>query len=50
VLELAPATRELALRIGPNWSGIAAFLGSGVAMVVGTLLKPGQKTAKEAKA
>ncbi|HOD49232.1 MAG TPA: sodium:solute symporter family protein [Candidatus Hydrogenedentes bacterium] len=50
VLELTPATRELALRIGPNWSGIAAFLGSGVAMVVGTLLKPGQKTAKEAKA
>ena len=40
VLELAPATREIALSIGPNWSGIAAFVGSAVAMVVGSLLKP----------
>lgn len=46
-LELVPATREFALRIGPNWSGIAAFTGSAIAMVVGSLLKPAHLAAKE---
>ncbi|MCC6490028.1 MAG: sodium:solute symporter family protein [Candidatus Hydrogenedentes bacterium] len=47
VLELAPGTREFALRIGPNWSGIAAFVGSAAAMVAGSLLKPAQLATKE---
>ncbi len=40
VLQLVPATIELAKTIGPNRSGIAAFAGSAAAMVVGSLLKP----------
>ena len=37
--ELLPATQELAERIGPYISGIAAFVGAAVAMVVGSYLK-----------
>ncbi len=40
ILQLVPATTELAKTIGPNRSGIAAFAGSAAAMVVGSLLKP----------
>jgi SSS family solute:Na+ symporter len=39
-MEQIPATTELAKAIGPNWSGIATFIMSGVAMVVGSYLKP----------
>ncbi len=39
-MEQISATKGLAAWIGPNWSGIAAFAGSAVAMVVGSLLKP----------
>ena len=45
VLELVPATHEFTVMIGPNWSGIAAFAGSAVAMVAGSLLKPVRETA-----
>ena len=38
-LELIPATHELAVWIGPNFAGIAAFVGSATAMIVGSLLK-----------
>lgn len=47
VLELIPATREFAVGIGPNWSGIAAFAGSALAMVAGSLLKPVGRIRKE---
>lgn len=48
VLEQTPATRELAARIGPNYSGIAAFVGAALAMTIGSLLKP--QTASTAQA
>jgi SSS family solute:Na+ symporter len=38
--EQLPQTRELALRIGAERSGIAAFVGAALAMVIGSLLKP----------
>ncbi len=40
VLELLPATKELAKAIGPSWSGLASFAAAAAAMVVGSLLKP----------
>jgi SSS family solute:Na+ symporter len=40
ILKELPATRPLALSIGPYTSGIAAYVGAAVAMVVGSLLKP----------
>jgi SSS family solute:Na+ symporter len=40
IMEQLPATAELAKKIGPYYSGIAAYVGSGLAMVVGSLLKP----------
>lgn len=40
VMEQVPATAEIAKWIGPNWSGTATFVLSGLAMVVGSLLKP----------
>jgi SSS family solute:Na+ symporter len=40
VSDLAPSTHDIAVAIGPNWVGIAAFVGSALAMVVGSLLKP----------
>jgi len=40
VMEQVPATQEMAAWIGPNWSGIATFVLSGLAMVIGSLLKP----------
>jgi SSS family solute:Na+ symporter len=43
VCEQIPATRELALRIGAERSGIAAFVGAGVAMVVGSYVKPNRR-------
>jgi SSS family solute:Na+ symporter len=44
-LQQVPATAELATAIGPNRSGIAAFVGTALAMVVGSLLKPQRKEA-----
>jgi solute:Na+ symporter, SSS family len=43
VLEQIPATVQLAKDIGPYYSGIAAYIFSGLAMVIGSLLKPGAK-------
>lgn len=40
VLEKVPATASWAKWIGPHYSGIAAFLGAGLAMVIGSWLKP----------
>jgi SSS family solute:Na+ symporter len=40
VFEQFPATAALARQVGPYYSGIAAYLLSGLAMVVGTLVKP----------
>jgi SSS family solute:Na+ symporter len=43
VLEQLPSTVELAKQIGPYYSGIAAYVLSGLAMVIGSLLKPQPK-------
>jgi len=40
VMEQVPATAGLAKSIGPYYSGIATYLLSGAAMVLGSLLKP----------
>jgi SSS family solute:Na+ symporter len=40
VMEQLPSTADLAKSIGPYHSGIAAYVLSGVAMVVGSLMKP----------
>jgi solute:Na+ symporter, SSS family len=40
VMEQVPSTAALAKSIGPYYSGIATYLLSGAAMVVGSLLKP----------
>lgn len=39
VLQQVPATADLVNRIGPYYSGIAAYLGAATAMVVGSILK-----------
>ena len=40
VIQQVPSTAEMAKRIGPYYSGIAAYLAAGTAMIVGSLLKP----------
>jgi SSS family solute:Na+ symporter len=40
VCQQVPATQGIAAKIGPYYSGIAAYIASGGAMVVGSLLKP----------
>jgi SSS family solute:Na+ symporter len=40
IMEQVPSTAALAKQIGPYYSGIAAYVGSALAMVVGSLLKP----------
>ncbi|MCC6795274.1 MAG: sodium:solute symporter family protein [Candidatus Hydrogenedentes bacterium] len=40
VMEQLPATAGFAKAIGPNWSGIATFIATALAMVVGSYLKP----------
>lgn len=40
VMEQLPQTEHLAAQIGPYWSGVATYLAAGVAMIVGSLLKP----------
>ncbi len=46
VCEQLDDTRDWAQWIGPNYSGIAAFVGSGAAMVIGSLLKPANVTSE----
>jgi SSS family solute:Na+ symporter len=41
VMQQIPATKETAEKIGPYFSGIAAFAATTAAMVIGSLLKPG---------
>jgi SSS family solute:Na+ symporter len=43
VIEQLPSTAKLASRIGPYYSGIAAYVGSALAMIIGSLLKPQRK-------
>jgi SSS family solute:Na+ symporter len=43
VMEQLDATAEVARRIGPYYSGIAAYAGSALAMIAGSLLKPQPK-------
>ena len=46
VLEQVPATADFAKgKIGPYYSGIAAYVAAALAMVVGSLLKPSRKEA-----
>ena len=40
IFEQVPATKSLAGKIGPYYSGIATYLLVGAAMVIGSLLKP----------
>jgi len=40
VMEQVPSTASLAKSIGPYYSGIATYLLSGAAMIIGSLLKP----------
>jgi solute:Na+ symporter, SSS family len=46
VMEQLDSTAQLAKDIGPYYSGIAAYIFSGLGMVVGSLLKPGEKGAE----
>ncbi len=46
VLEQLDSTAQLAKDIGPYYSGIAAYIFSGLAMVIGSLLKPGAREAE----
>jgi len=45
VMQQVPATRALAEKIGPYFSGIAAYVVTALAMVIGSLLKPQKKGA-----
>jgi SSS family solute:Na+ symporter len=47
VMEQLPSTVQLAKSIGPYYSGIATYVLSAVAMVVGSLLKPQQRLREE---
>jgi solute:Na+ symporter, SSS family len=47
VMEQVPSTADLAKQIGPYYSGIAAYVGSGLAMVIGSLLKPASRREAE---
>ncbi len=40
VLDKTPATHDFAARVGPHWSGIAAYAGAAFAMIVGSLAAP----------
>jgi len=44
VLEQVPETKEFADSIGRNYAGISAFIGSAIAMIVGSLLKPRRRS------
>src|ERR1044072_2207479 len=47
VMQKTPGTKDLANAIGPHYSGIATFIGSGLAMVIGSLLKPQARIKEE---
>ena len=49
VMEQVPSTAEVAKTIGPYYSGIATYVLSAGAMVVGSLLKPATRSLKEAQ-
>ena len=49
VMEQVPSTAEVAKTIGPYHSGIATYVLSAGAMVVGSLLKPATRSLKEAQ-
>lgn len=40
IMQKVPATAEMVRRIGPNYSGIAAYVAAMLAMIVGSCLKP----------
>lgn len=40
VMQQVPSTKAFTAFVGPHYSGIAAFVGAGLAMVIGSLLKP----------
>jgi solute:Na+ symporter, SSS family len=44
VMEQVPSTAALAKSIGPYYSGIATYLLSGAAMIIGSMLKPQSRT------
>ena len=44
VMQKLPATQGFVAKIGPNWSGIAAYAAAAIAMVVGSLMKPASIT------
>jgi solute:Na+ symporter, SSS family len=48
VMEQVPSTSGVAKAIGPYYSGIATYVLSGAAMVVGSLLKPETRSREEA--
>ena len=48
VMEQLPGTAETAKAIGPYYSGIATYVLSGAAMIVGSLIKPGGGLQREA--
>lgn len=47
VLERLPATEAFVKMVGPYYSGIATYILAGLAMVIGSLLKPESATAKQ---
>ena len=47
VMEQLPSTADLAKSIGPYYSGIATYLLSGAAMIIGSLLKPQARSSEE---
>jgi SSS family solute:Na+ symporter len=49
VMEQVPSTAELAHAIGPYTSGIAAYVGSALAMIVGSLIRPKLGSARAAE-
>lgn len=43
IMQQIPSTQPLTVKIGPYYSGIATYIIAGIAMVVGSLVKPRQK-------
>ena len=43
VMQQLLSTKEFTKLVGPHYSGIAAFVGAALAMIIGSLLKPSQK-------
>ncbi|MHB9038588.1 MAG: sodium:solute symporter family protein [Armatimonadota bacterium] len=49
VCQQVPATQKMAADIGPYYSGIASYVVAGLAMIIGSLLKPTKKFIKQAE-